>query len=169
MADSIDLLSTIVEFSIGLAGFSGVVGIFLRRSGDWAYVDRFRLTNLLIMSLMPGFLAFFALGLLQTLTPQHSMQVAAAAFVASVALTLIFIPRARSRVPEEDKHLVGLTIFVPMSATFAAILLLQALVALSVIEKHAFLVYYFSLVVVLFLAVVQFARIILARPSQASN
>ena len=64
MNEATDLLSTIVEFSVGLAGFSGVVGIFIHRSGEWLYVDRFRITNLLIMSLTPGFLAFLSLGLI---------------------------------------------------------------------------------------------------------
>ncbi|MGK0223075.1 MAG: hypothetical protein ACI9ON_002318 [Limisphaerales bacterium] len=166
MSESTELLSTIVEFSIGLAGFSGVVGIFIHRSGKWIYVDRFRILNLLIMSLTPGFLSFVSLGLLQTTS--NAIEISAAIFAATLAILMFFISRARSKVPAADKHLVGLQIFVPMLSTFIIVMVLQTLVAFSVIDSHEFIVYYYSLVAMLFLAVVQFARLILARPEFSS-
>ena len=162
MSESTELLSTIVEFSIGLAGFSGVVGAFIHRSGDWLFVDRFRLTNLLLMSLTPGFLSFFSLGLLNY--SSQAIQISAAVFGLTLASFLFFIPRARSKVPKEHQYLVGLRIFVPMSSTFAVLIFTQALIALSITGDHAFIAYYYSLVVLLLLAVFQFARLILARP-----
>ena len=166
MTEATELLSTVVEFSIGLAGFSGVVGIFIHRSGQWIYVDRFRITNLLLMSLTPGFLSFVTLGLLSI--TESAIQISAAMFACVIVLLLIFIPRARSKVPASDRSLVGLHIFVPISLTFAVVLLLQILVAASVIDSYRFTVYYYSLVVMLLLAVVQFARLILARPGVSS-
>ena len=162
MTDATELLSTVVEFSIGLAGFSGVVGIFIHRSGQWIYVDRFRVTNLLLMSLTPGFLSFITLGLLPI--RENAIQISAALFAATIVLLLTFIPRARARVPASDRPLVGLHIFIPMSLTFVVILILQILIASSVIDEYEFTIYYYSLVVMLLLAVVQFARLILARP-----
>jgi hypothetical protein len=163
MSESIELLSTIVEFSIGLAGFSGLVGVFMHRSGQWIYVDKFRITNLLLMSLTPGFLAFISLGLLSITS--NAIEISGAIFAFTVALLLIFIPRARFKVPERDRHLVGPPIFIPMSLTFTVVMITQALVALSVIDSYEFTVYYYSLVGMLILAAVQFARLILARPN----
>lgn len=166
MAEPADLLSTIVEFSIGLAGFSGVIGIFINQSGRWAYVDRFRITNLLIMSLTPGFMAFFTLGLMHA-SPgtQNAVNVSAGVFALILSVALVIIPKSRAKVPEQDKHLVGPKIFIPIAASFVIILSLQALIALSILSTQAFVIYYYSLVVMLLLAVVQFARLILARPN----
>lgn len=162
MSEYTELLSTIVEFSVGLAGFSGVVGIFIHRSGQWIYVDQFRTTNLLLMSLTPGFLSFISLGLF-LITP-NAIEISSGIFAATVVVFLIIIPRARSKVPRRDQHLVGLPIFVPISLSFVIILILQTLVATSVIDGYEFAIYYYSLVLMLLLAVVQFARLILARP-----
>lgn len=162
MSDPTELLSTIVEFSVGLAGFSGLVGAFMHRSGKWLYVDQFRITNLLLMSLTPGFLAFLTLGLIQV--SDSAIELSAVAFATALALLLILIPRARAKVPARDQHLVGLHIFIPIASTFGVLLVVQTLLAISVISSNAFIIYYFSLVVMLLLAVVQFARLILARP-----
>ncbi|TNF84859.1 MAG: hypothetical protein EP301_10715 [Gammaproteobacteria bacterium] len=167
MSEATELLSTVVEFSIGLAGFSGVVGIFIHRSGQWIYVDRYRVTNLLLMSLTPGFLAFITLGLLSI--TEDAVRISATLFASTIFLLLTFIPRARSKVSARDQHLVGLHIFVPMSASFAVILILQSLIAAAVIDRYEFTIYYYSLVMMLLLAVVQFARLILARPSISSE
>ena len=164
MSEITDLLSTITEFSIGLAGFSGVIGIFIRGSGGWLIVDRFRINNLLVMSLTPGFLAFFTMGLIQTIPESLAIRLSAAVFAIAVFLTLVFIPRARKRVPDHHQHLVGLHIFVPMSTTFFLILVTQALIAIGVITNYIFTIYYYALVVMLLLAVFQFVRLILARP-----
>ena len=161
-----ELLSTIVEFSVGLAGFSGVIGIFIHRSGHWAHVDRFRITNLLVMSLTPGFLAFFTLGLLQVAQADIAVRISSGVYTLTLFSLLIFLPRDRARVPDQDKHLVGSHIFFPMAGTFAAIMVTQALVTISVLDRHTFTIYYYSLVVMLLLAVVQFIRLIVARPSE---
>ena len=115
MSETTELLGTVVELSIGLAGFSGVVGIFIQRSGQWIYVDRFRVTNLLLMSLTPGFLSFISLGLIPIV--DNAIRISAAFFACTIALLLTVIPRARSKVPDIHKPLVGLQIFLPMSLT----------------------------------------------------
>jgi hypothetical protein len=62
MAQETELLSTIVEFSIGLAGFSGVIAAMSRNAG-WSELEKFRVVNLLQAALAPAFLSFAALGL----------------------------------------------------------------------------------------------------------
>ena len=122
---------------------------------------------LLLMSLTPGFLAFVTLGLLPI--SDSAIRISAALFVATIVLLLTFIPRARLKVPAEHQPWVGLHIFVPMSLTFIVIVILQALIAAAVIDQYEFTIYYDSLVIVLLLAVVQFARLILARPVASSE
>ena len=139
----------------------------MHRSGRWLYVDQFRITNLLLMSLTPGFLSFFTLGLVQ-ISP-HAVRISAAVFATLLALLLVVISRSRAKIPERDQHLVGFRIFIPMSSTFVIIMVTQALVAISVITSYEFIIYYYCLVVMLLLAVVQFARLILARPDASSG
>jgi hypothetical protein len=52
---------------------------------------------------------------------------------------------------------------VPLTATLGVIITLQTLVSLALFQRFEFLVYDCCLVVVLLLAVLQFARLILAR------
>ena len=163
---SIDLLGLIVEFSIGLAGFSGIAGAFIHRTGEWPVVDRFRVSNLLFLSLTPGFLAFIALGLLRSgMTIDAAARTSAALFSIAVIVMFNIFPRNRARVPEHDRHIVGLPIFLPMSALLALVLVSQLLVAAGIVISQPFVAFYFGLVALLLGAVVQFARLILVRPT----
>jgi hypothetical protein len=62
---SADILQTIAEVSIAFAGFTSVVAVLGRRAtGDWAEIDRFRLSQMLssslatlLLSLLPLILA----------------------------------------------------------------------------------------------------------------
>ena len=149
-----------------MAGFSGLVGVFMNRSGRWAYVDQFRIVNLLLMSLTPGFMAFITLGLLPV--SEHAVEFSAGLFFLIVAAQLFFIPRSRKKVPAEHQHIVGLQIFVPMSSCYVIIMTLQLLVALSVIDAYEFTIYYYCLILSFLMAAFQFARLILVRPDAES-
>ena len=52
------MLSTVTEFSIGLAGFFGVAAALMLRSGSVSDFNRFRITANIAISLLPGFVAF---------------------------------------------------------------------------------------------------------------
>jgi hypothetical protein len=60
----VETLSTITEFSIGLAGFSGVAAALMQRSGSISELDRMRITVNVCLSLIPGFVAFLTLALI---------------------------------------------------------------------------------------------------------
>ena len=62
----VDTLSTVTEFSIGLAGFSSVAAALMQRSGSILEFDRMRITTNICLSLVPGFLAFLAISLVHS-------------------------------------------------------------------------------------------------------
>ena len=59
-----EMLSTVTEFSIGLAGFSGVAAALMQRRGSVSDFNRFRITANIGISLLPGFVAFLAISLI---------------------------------------------------------------------------------------------------------
>jgi hypothetical protein len=56
-----DLLIIAIEFSIGLAGFAGVIAAVRGRPEEWRDLDRYRLGNLLSMSFTASAGCFLAL------------------------------------------------------------------------------------------------------------
>jgi hypothetical protein len=61
--NALDFLATIAEFSIGLAGFAGIVAALARYHHSELALVRFRLANLLVSSFAPGFFALLTFGL----------------------------------------------------------------------------------------------------------
>ena len=61
----IDVLGTVTEFSVGLAGFAGVAAALLHRSRGVHPVDRFRIVGVILVSLAPGLAAFVGIATLQ--------------------------------------------------------------------------------------------------------
>ena len=78
-----DDLGTIVEFSIGLAGFAGIVAALMRNSTE---IIRFRFLNLLTASFVPGFIALIVIGSSYTAIPTHR-----AALIGSCVLILFIV------------------------------------------------------------------------------
>lgn len=154
-------LGDIVEFSIGLAGFSAIVTVFLQRSQKLSPVDRFRTINLLLLALTPAFLAFLCIGLVSAFGDAASAaRASSAAFAIWLACILMFIYRSRRRLPAEHQGALSTTIFVCMYAVgFSLILALGASSASDF--RHTYSVFYFGLVVMLLLAVIQFIRILI--------
>lgn len=154
-------LGDIVEFSIGLAGFSAVVTVFLQRSRTLSPVDRFRTINLLLLALTPAFLVFLRNGLASAIGDTGSAdRYSSAVFAIWLACMLLFIYRAKRRLPAEHESALNNTIFVCMYA--GGIVLILALGAsITFSTEHAYSVFYFGLVVMLLFAVVQFVRILI--------
>ncbi|HEX7035235.1 MAG TPA: hypothetical protein VF210_05645 [Pseudomonadales bacterium] len=81
MYDVVDFLGTIAEFSIGLAGFAGIVAALAKYRQPELALVRFRLANLLVSSFAPGFFALLTFGLVAS-----AMEVGTALRVSSSAL-----------------------------------------------------------------------------------
>ena len=165
MANDLQLLSSIVEFSIGLGGFSGIVAVFVQRTGDWTAVDRWRVTNLLAVTLTPAFAAFFAMGMARILVGEEIAWRSGSAFLALVlCLFHYFIPAGRRKLPTEQQHIVSPRAFAFMYGTTLVILAFQAAAAIGLFGSHVFVVFFYGLVTMLLVGALQFMRIILVRP-----
>lgn len=57
-------LAAIAEFSIGLAGFTGIVAVFADKRESFRQSEQFRVGNLLLISFTPGFISLFVIALL---------------------------------------------------------------------------------------------------------
>lgn len=156
-----DGLGDIVEFSIGLAGFSAVVTAFLHRSQVLTPIDRFRTINLLLLALTPAFLVFIFNGL--TYVFEEAAFVArfsSAVFAACLACILIFIYRAKQRLPTDHEAALNNAIFMGMYVIGTAMVVVLGASAVFG-QKYSLSTFYFGLVIMLLFAVVQFIRILI--------
>ena len=80
MPDPVDTLILMVEAAVAIAGFTGVVVVFGRRStGDWSKLELIRIRNLLGTSFSVLFLSLSTLLLLHTgIGPETTWRVGSA-------------------------------------------------------------------------------------------
>ena len=96
MGDSTTALTAIVEFSIGMAGFSGVVAIFVSTKSGWDALRKFRAGNLIVISFMSGFSALCSLVLSNYFQGPILWQASCGVLVVlSVLLVLYAAPRSQ--------------------------------------------------------------------------
>ena len=93
--DHEDILLTLAEVSVALAGFSGVVAVFGRRDpGTWSFADRFRFFALVHTSLSSLLLCILPFGLLAFNIPEEAVWSALSAlFVVYNAVVGFFTSR----------------------------------------------------------------------------
>lgn len=163
---STESLSPIIEFSIGLAGFSAIVSVFLQRSTRLADIDRVRVQTLLLLGLTPAFIAFILTGT-ETIVQSTGLaaRIASAVLAVLLAAFTIYLLKSRASLPKDQVGLISSSVFIFMLTTTIVNALIQAMAALGFFGPLAFTVVYFGLVLILFLGVLQFFRIIVARPN----
>jgi hypothetical protein len=159
MTDS-DLLAVLVEFSIGLGGFSAIAAAFIHQSQAMKAEDVYRVLNMLLMALGPAFIALFALGVLKVSLP---IQYANGLLLLFTVVSILQAELGRRRLTSEQQKVLIPLVIVLMQSTFVINGLFQLLACLYILQE-AFIVLYGGLVVVLAQAVVQFVRLIVARP-----
>ena len=152
-----ELLASVIEFSIGLAGFAGVVVVFLKRTSLFQSVEKFRLINLILTSIGPAFLSFLAIILERLLRGSDAAALSSCALLASymVMLTLrAFL--ARKRFSSSEMAQVNPKFFLAMFVLGTSNLCLQVVAAFGVFGSHTFTVFYIGLVALLAMGVSQF-------------
>jgi len=99
-----DVLGSISEFSIGLAGFSGVVAALLQRNQDLKEIDRLRVTINVVVALTPGIWALVFLALIEMEASFESVVrwISTGVLVSSLGLVAL-TRRMRGQLPEEQK------------------------------------------------------------------
>jgi hypothetical protein len=106
--DIVDALSTLAEFSIGLAGFTGIIAIFANSRDSIGGALRFRITNLLALSFIPGFVSLTAIGLLALFdSTELVIRISSFLIVLFVLILLITVYRARGRIPEHERQILN--------------------------------------------------------------
>lgn len=154
-------LSTIVEFSIGLGGFSAIVSAFLHQSGKLAPVDRFRTMTMLVLALMPAFIGFFCTGLmLELFMPDDAVRITSGVFAICIAFIAWHNNRSRKALPSAHRQALSAPLVALMYAGTVLNTLIQALSAAGFLDA-TYTVLYYGLVFVLFQGVVQFIRILI--------
>lgn len=157
-----DLLGYVIEFSIGLAGFSGVVAVFSGRSHSRIQLELFRLRNLLFGSLIPAVLCFVALGIHRAV-PSESL-----AWKLSLSVSIVFLGGfvahaiwSRYSMPEEQQQLLQPTAFLIAAAALVVAILVQLGAIAGLLDVDQFDVFYLGLMVILLIAMYQFVRAVL--------
>lgn len=155
-----ELLAVIVEFSIGLGGFSAIAAAFIHQNQSMKPEDVYRVLNLLLMALGPAFIALFSLGIMRVSLP---IQYANGMMLVFIASSLLQAERGRHRLTPEQRQVLIPAVIIAMYSIFIINGLLQFLSSLNLLP-NGFIILYGGLVVVLAQAVVQFVRLIIARP-----
>ncbi len=133
MADS-DLLQTIAEIAIALAGFTGVVAFLGQRArGEWRAVDLFRFNQLLGSSIAALLFSFtpillFRMGLSEPAAWRWSSGLIAAYLLGAILLS----SRGLRRVPKHERTEIIPSVLFIIQAIIAAVFILQILSAAGI-------------------------------------
>jgi len=163
MTNEVELLGNVVEFSIGLAGFSGVVAAFTNRS-RWSSLERYRLINLLSCALVPAFTSLIALGLIEypPTAFQNQWQLPSLVQLILIGGIIYHASVGKSRLPPSQGQLVKKRIYVYLMALLFSVVVVQALGFLGMLKEAAFIGFYYGLVTILIAGVVLFGVAILS-------
>ncbi len=110
MPEPAETLMLLVEASVALAGFSGVVVVFGRRSaGEWSELERTRLINLLVSSFSVLFLSLAALLLLHAgVAPAITWRIGSGAFLLLIVHQSTQLVRRLRRISTDDPEVPGI-------------------------------------------------------------
>lgn len=163
-----DILLTIAEFGVALAGFTSIIVVFSRR-GDLVDVDRFRVRSALLGSLGAAFFALVPSTLLLLgLTGVGVWQIASATMVLYLLILLAYSRRMVVRLDEASRALLGR---VPpfMIAASVLMVVLQGLNALGVAFEPQSGIYVLGLFLLLMTGAFGFLRTLFVRPSRSQG
>lgn len=157
-----DILSIVIEFSIGLAGFTGVIALFSSRSSGTLELELFRIRNLLLGAAIPAFLGFIALGLTHALSNEED------AWALSLLLSMVFIGlyivhavRSRIKMPQAQRVQLQNRVFTLIITALGGVIALQLASILKIVPISAFDAFFTGLVLMLAVSTYQFVRAVL--------
>lgn len=159
--DPSDMLSTVAEIALGLAGFTGVLVVLGRQPGRLSPAGAFRLTVLLIGSLSALFLALIPLALHDSgLSGSVLWRVSSLVMAGSILATggLLVRPVRRFRRGESESY--NPTILVLITTGAVLVFIAQMVNASGVLGGPSPGAYSFGLLFFLAVGAVQFVRIL---------
>jgi hypothetical protein len=159
-------LTSIAEFAIALAGFSGIVVALGKQPGRWAAADRFRLLNVLVYAFTVGFMAYLPMGLAHAgLAGSLLWRVSSGGFLCVLLIeSVLFLSVIMRAVTDEVRILLNPIIYWTSWIFFAIVMLAQLLNILGLGFQPQFAPYFLGLVLSLLAGSSQFVRILFARP-----
>lgn len=152
----------IIEFSIGLAGFSGIVAALLQTKSGLRGADRFRTINLLILALSPGFVSLTSLIFLNRFGNIELIWNASLFMLAVLIVVMTVSSHVQlSKLDESEKQVTTAG-----STVIAIVVVTIFLVAASgIFSFDGFTSFVLGATFMLLLGVTQFVRLIFIRPS----
>jgi len=167
--DPTNSLAIIIQFSIGLAGFVGIVSIFSGPAATWVAVDRFRLGIVLSTTFLAGFLAFIALALDHMMGGETAWKTTSAIFIIIGIIVLSLSARALLRLPADQRDILSNEIIILFFGGSIINIVFQLVNSLGVFGHNAFSILFFGLIWLLVIPVIQFIRLIFIRPRVSSK
>jgi hypothetical protein len=162
-----DVLLTLGEVAIAVAGFSSIVAVFGRRSErTWSAVESFRLTTLIMNAVGPALLAFlpFALENLRV-SPPFVWGSSSAVLLGFIIMQTAWVFSRGVRAFRQSGEPVRPWIVITMNSCSGLAALLQVLNLAGVWFHQELGPYLAGLVLLLAIAVVQFCVLILSPPA----
>jgi hypothetical protein len=160
MPDPVETLMILVEASVAMAGFSGVVVVFGRRAErEWSPIERHRLANLLSASFAVLFLSLAALVLLHAGTdPTTTWRIGSAAWSIQATYQIVLTAKLAARASRDGPELPNAAWIVLLLGLTGAFALLSITNAVTMGEFWPFLA---ALVWLFALACYSFTRLLL--------
>ena len=168
LADPFASLTTIVEFAIGIAGFSAVIAVLGGRE-HWSEQDRVRTHNLIVFALVPGFLSLLALAALSQIDVIGASRIVSV-FAFVIGIIVWVASRRRSLVAFgvgafSTQNPINTAIF----SFYALLVLFNIPVFLGLFGSYAFTLFYLHLVGLLLIASINFYRLVFKPVSDSNN
>ncbi len=160
MPDPVATLMILVEASVAMAGFSGVVVVFGRRADrEWSQIERDRLANLLATTFSVLFLSLAALILLHaSIDPTTTWRICSAAWTLIAIYNTVVAARRAARVSRDDPERPNAAWIVVILALTGGFALLTFANAVTMSEFWPFLA---AMVWLFALACYSFTRLLL--------
>jgi hypothetical protein len=105
--DALDTLQTLADIGLGIAGFSGIVAVFIRKAGGDGELAAFRVANLLVFSFSGLFLAVAPTGLaLSGIEDESLWRVSSGVFVIVSLMMVWDATRRRDRLSSDSREII---------------------------------------------------------------
>ena len=162
---ALDALLTLAEFSLALAGFTGVVVIFGRGGGDWHPIDSYRIQVALWGSIGPAFLSLISVGLHMLGFVEDTLwRASSLLFILYVILVLGFMIPRLIRLDPDSRALLPLLALVLAPFLVLGTISAQVLNVLGVWFAPQPGVFFLGLIVLLAGGAFAFVRTVFVRP-----
>ncbi len=160
MNEAQETIILIAEYSLGLAGFSGMIAAIQGRVFEWSSLDRFRLANLLLNTFAAGSGAFAALLLLHTLPYDIAVRAACGASAFIQVLSGVINKQLIDSMTDHDReYALASNVLVRISVAMYLIGLIGLLLGVAnLFPDYNFSLLLFGLYTLLIGSVMQFVR-----------